>query len=261
MNESQKKSQKSDFYPIIILITTIGIIFGVLQLNVNKVNNQQNLLKIQGDIGRAEFLKILNAGPKNFIPTDKYHMWPGCNGGIDENGNDLREKFTDYEKGYCDGYLIASNGTWDLATYRGIIYSKYPILVSSPNDGSEICSLATDPNEWKGSDGSENFPWPEIKSKSEYISGCKFGINSGYSVGQQILKNRNSYAEVPQTPTPASSDSGGGKTGGYWVSKCRWVQIPNPDYDPSNPSINYRLANPQYLAPQKECTDIYVPNK
>lgn len=261
MNQSQKKSQKLGFYPTIILIITLGIILCIFQLYVNKLNNQQMLLESQGDIGRAEFLKLVSEGPKNFIPTDKYHMWPGCNGGIDENGNGLREKFTDYETGYCDGYSIASDGTWDLETYRGIIYSKYPTLVSSPNDGSEICSLATDPNEWKSSDGSENFHWYEIKSKSEYISGCEFGISSGYSEGQQILRTRNSYAENPQTPTPESSDSGWGKTGGYWVSKCRLVQIPNPNYDPSNPSINYRIANPPYLAPQQMCTDIYVPNK
>jgi hypothetical protein len=261
MNQSKKKSQKSGFYEFIIIVTTLGIVLSVFQLYVNKLNNQQNLLESQSDIGRAEFLKIFSEGPKNFIPSDKYHMWPGCNGGVDENGNNLSEKLSDYEKGYCDGYSIASDGTWDLETYRGVIYSKYPTLVSSPNDGSEICSLATEPNEWKGSDGSENFHWSEIKSKSEYISGCKLGINSGYSDGQQILKTRNSYAEVPQTPIPTSGDSGGGKTGGYWVSKCRWVQIPNPDYDPSNPSINYRLANPPYLAPQKKCTDTYVPNK
>ncbi len=52
-------------------------------------------------------------------------------------------------------------------------------------------------------------------------------------------------------------------SGGSWKTKCRWVQVPNPGYDPAPPGISVSESlgydNRRFLS-QQQCTDVWIDN-
>ena len=48
---------------------------------------------------------------------------------------------------------------------------------------------------------------------------------------------------------------------GYWVSKCRTITEPNPNYYDSDPSsIIDNLSGPRPFITRRQCTDVWVKN-
>ena len=56
------------------------------------------------------------------------------------------------------------------------------------------------------------------------------------------------------TQPPASSDTSGE---GRWISKCRTVLVPNPNYPGDQAPISERIGIPRNFS-QQQCTDVYV---
>ena len=74
-------------------------------------------------------------------------------------------------------------------------------------------------------------------------------INSGQSTNSTEDSN-----PVVSDNTGSSNDSDG-----YWVSKCRWVRVPNPNYQGgSSTSVNENIANGSAYVSEQQCTDVFV---
>jgi hypothetical protein len=60
---------------------------------------------------------------------------------------------------------------------------------------------------------------------------------------------------------PVVSDNTGSSndSDGYWVSKCRWVRVPNPNYQGgSSTSVNENIAKGPAYVSEQQCTDVFV---
>jgi predicted RNA-binding Zn-ribbon protein involved in translation (DUF1610 family) len=55
-----------------------------------------------------------------------------------------------------------------------------------------------------------------------------------------------------------NSNSPVGDSEGRWVSKCRLVNVPNPEYPGDQVPLSERIGIPKFYAEQR-CTDVYVP--
>jgi hypothetical protein len=53
-------------------------------------------------------------------------------------------------------------------------------------------------------------------------------------------------------------NSPGGDSEGRWVSKCRLVNVPNPEYPGDQVPLSERIGIPKFYAEQR-CTDVFVP--
>jgi predicted nucleic acid-binding Zn-ribbon protein len=76
-------------------------------------------------------------------------------------------------------------------------------------------------------------------------------INSGQATNSPADSN-----PIVSDNTDTSNDSDG-----YWVSKCRWVRVPNPNYQGgSSTSVNENIANGPVYVSEQQCTDVFVSN-
>jgi hypothetical protein len=55
-----------------------------------------------------------------------------------------------------------------------------------------------------------------------------------------------------------NSNGNDGDSGGRWVSKCRTVSVPNPEYPGDQVPLSERIGISKFYTEQK-CTDVYVP--
>jgi hypothetical protein len=266
MGRDGLKSEKSKwkfFFPL-ILATVLLIAAGI---GITKNRHEMNIAKAQVQLyanKRAEDLRIIKAGLKKFVASPKVTEWPGCNR---SDYSDIH--LTDFENGYCDGLWLSKSAPLNavvssFASERTDIEKKYVDFVHSGNDSEAICKLATDPKEWKYSDGVGGHD--KVTNISEYVSGCKLGIKLGFNSGQndasqQLARMQNSNNQpTPNQKSKNPASSGGTQGNGHWVSKCRPVLVPNPNYQGDQNSVSGNLANGPQNIFEQQCTDVYVSN-
>ena len=81
-------------------------------------------------------------------------------------------------------------------------------------------------------------------------------------IGYAII-NSGQATNSPGDSNPIVSENTGtsNDSDGYWVSKCRWVQVPNPNYQGgSSTSVNENIANGPAYVSEQQCTDVFVSN-
>ena len=60
------------------------------------------------------------------------------------------------------------------------------------------------------------------------------------------------------SPGGGSPSGGDGGTEGRWVTKCRSVMVPNPNYPGDQVPLSERIGIPKFFTEQ-QCTDVYIP--
>jgi hypothetical protein len=244
---------------LLVFIITFQI-FAAIQSSTVK---EQKKLDEEFRINQIEVQKIIDSGVANFTPGPQAIEWPGCQ---KPRGREL----TPLEMGYCDGaslsYSWIGSSTYDSTEVPKIIES-YQNLVTSRNQSAEVCELATERSNWKNVLYNHplyrNYePGFILKDsiKSQYKEGCKLGIYKNFALGKseyrrlqnQLERQKIRESEKSVVPSPTST-----QTGGYWVSKCRYVQVPNPNYIGGQTSVNQNIERPRYVT-QEQCTDVYV---
>ena len=79
-------------------------------------------------------------------------------------------------------------------------------------------------------------------------------------IGYAII-NSGQATNSPEDANPIVSDNTGtsNDSDGHWVSKCRWVRVPNPNYQGgSSTSVNDNIANGPAYVSEQQCTDVFV---
>jgi len=247
-----------------IKFLTIATIFvtSIYLVHLFWVKNEQQiqLQKKEREIALIEYKKIISDGVVNFLATTGVdHYWPGCN---------EPENISIFEIGYCDGYWLTEfpyekiryPSVWDKVT----LGDSYSLLVTSENDGYEICKLAVNSANW-GDHNPKYSVYPvnqeilkNVNFETDYIKGCKFGIKKHFSSGQEKLFNEewrqknNSYINPP-SPEPSVDNQGG-----HWVTKCRQVLVRNPNYNGDQNGVSQNITNGPPNVFQQQCTDQYV---
>jgi hypothetical protein len=227
------------------------------------------------------FLWSLNDST-NYYPLARDFIWPGCEVLMNDSYNEItngnttyfygiaENKFreylkldksglTNFEKGYCVGVAIAPLAFTSLNSSEKLTNLKQEISkkISNANASGVMCeeAIKLDLDWYLNFDGTE-------KNSQEFANGCIFGVKKTYkyfdrqSTIEQAQKEIQTNSQEQQTSSPTSPNNKNNSSG-HWVRTCHWVQVSNPNYDPSNPSINYRLANPPTRSEQ-QCTDQYI---
>jgi hypothetical protein len=174
--------------------------------------------------------------------------------------------------GYCDGSFLsfawAGSASYDSEEVPKIIQS-YARLTSAEDNLGAVCELATSLSAWKNVlYNHPKYKDSEIKLdsdsflNSEYKDGCRLGISKSFSLGKsqqykwEKNKSRLAQHETKETPSSKSTKS---SDKGRWVSKCRFVYVPNPNYLGDQNGVAQNLENPRYIS-EEQCTDVYVKN-
>jgi hypothetical protein len=238
-----------------------------------------------------KILPIVLAGPRKFntmplpnwvdgpeldlskmISPQEEFIWPGCiylmnNKYLQEMSlnsppllsqylNKSKNKLSSFEKGYCVGIYLAKfsfnsgSSTNNVGEMQKLAYDKF----ENQNQSEEICTSAAGLNlDWYKEAGSAS------DSSSEFILGCKFGASETYPYWEQNAQAKNLIRiQTPRQPLPSPTSSNKPVSQGHWVRTCHWINVPNPRYNGSEPSINQRLANGPPFITTQQCTDQFV---
>lgn len=182
-----------------------------------KSNEKDYLRSMElGKEREVEIQRVIDAGVANFSPSYSEFYWPGC--------TFYKYKPNAFEAGFCDGTNLAHtpfNVGAGLYENRGIA-ALYLQLVSSADDGKEICELSTEIKQWRFvttptfDTGNANIAMDNQVNRSEYVAGCELGILKSFKIGMkqelarvERVKKINEGATTPEENTQTDMDPTG----------------------------------------------------
>lgn len=198
--------------PAISIVIVFMLLFAIPALK-QKSNERDYLRSMKLDKEReVEIQNVIDAGVANFTPSYSEFYWPGC--------TFYKYKPTAFEAGFCDGTNLAHtpfNVGAGLYKNQGIA-ALYLELVSSKDDGKQICELSTDIKQWRFVTAptfdkeNANIDMSNQVSRSEYVAGCQLGILKSFNIGvrQELLRVERvkKITESGSKPEETSPDSG-----------------------------------------------------
>jgi hypothetical protein len=201
-------TMKRRIIPAISIVILFSLLFAIPAL---KQNSNENTYRDSLEVSQereVEIQKIIDAGVESFTPTFSEFYWPGC----------AFYKYTPsaFEAGFCDGTNLAHipfHIGAGLYENRGIA-ALYLELVTSKEDGTEICNLSTEIKQW------QYLPPPTYvrlnttidvvspANKSKYIAGCELGIRKSFNIGLKEEESRVKRVKkiIENTPAPEKSN-------------------------------------------------------
>ena len=215
------------------------------------------------------------------------YNWSGC-----------RSRFilTDTEIGFCQGFNRAKwefdDNTFDVIT-NNFSSAGYKDLQTSLTSIKQKCGsgeyvhVGGYGQDYNGYDFYE-LELREATNTKDWYEGCISGFSfqiklralyektpaakAKLAAAKAAYKARKAEEDANSSTSadedqPNSSDSkegvvtGDDSEKGYWISKCRFITEPNPNYFDSDPSsIMDNLSGPRPYITRRQCTDVYVRN-
>jgi len=202
--------------PATSLVIVFMLLFAIPALK-QKSNEKDYLRSMKLDKEReVEIQNVIDAGVGSFTPSYSEFYWPGC--------TFYKHKPTAYEAGFCDGTNLAHtpfNVGAGLYENRGIA-ALYLELVSSKDDGKEICELSTEIKQWRFvttptfDKENANIAMDNQANRSDYVAGCELGILKSFNIGMkqelsraERVKKINEGVSTPDESTQTSEDAAG----------------------------------------------------
>lgn len=99
-------------------------------------------------------------------------------------------------------------------------------------------------------DHTKILPSSNKKGNGKVIVGILLTLGLLFLLYPQISKGGNSSGDNLYSP--------GDDSEGRWVSKCRLINVPNPQYPGDQVPLSERIGTPKYYVEQS-CTDVFVP--